>query len=100
MRSLMATAGKLGGGRIDALVNVAGVDIIAKLEDTTLARWERALRVNLTSAFLTCSAALPYLKAAGRSSIVNISSIQASRGFSGYPAYGEPSPDACAAAGA
>jgi NADP-dependent 3-hydroxy acid dehydrogenase YdfG len=99
VRSLMATAGKLGGGRFDALVNVAGVDIIAKLEDTTLARWERALSVNLTSAFLTCSAALPYLKAAGRSSIVNISSIQASRGFSGYPAYGEAPPDACAAAG-
>ena len=34
-----------------------------------------------------CKAALPYLRAAGRSSIVNVASVQASRGFSGYPGY-------------
>ena len=42
-------------------MNVAGVDIIAKLEDTTLARWERALSVNLTSAFLLTAASMKLL---------------------------------------
>lgn len=47
----------------------------------------KVMDVNLRSIFFTCKAALPYLAAAGRSSIVNISSIQAARGFSGYPGY-------------
>ena len=37
--------------------------------------------------FVSCQAAVPSLMAAERSSIVNISSIQAARGFSGYPGY-------------
>ena len=61
------------------------MDIIAKLEDTDADRWDRVMAVNLRSVYLMCKAALPYLQAAGRSSIVNVSSIQASRGFSGYP---------------
>lgn len=67
--------------KIHGLVNVAGVDIIAKLEDHTAARWDRVMDVNLKSVFLTCRAALPSLRAAGHSAIVNISSIQAARGF-------------------
>ena len=67
--------------QIHALVNVAGVDIIARLEDHSTARWDRVMAVNLRSVFLTCRAALPSLKAAQGSAIVNISSIQARRGF-------------------
>eukprot|EP00040_Diaphanoeca_grandis_P007486 m.41089 g.41089 ORF g.41089 m.41089 type:complete len:333 (-) comp18699_c0_seq1:78-1076(-) len=87
VESLMVKAAEIGNGNIHALVNVAGVDIIAKLEDTSTDRWDRVMTVNLRSVFLTCRYALPYLKAAERSSIVNISSIQAHRGFSGYPGY-------------
>jgi NAD(P)-dependent dehydrogenase (short-subunit alcohol dehydrogenase family) len=87
VKKMVDAAQKIGGGKIDALVNVAGVDFIAKLEDTELDRWNRAFQVNLTSMFLTTRASLPYMKNAGRSSIVNVSSIQADRGFSGYPAY-------------
>jgi NAD(P)-dependent dehydrogenase (short-subunit alcohol dehydrogenase family) len=84
---LIDVAQAVGGGKIDSLVNVAGVDIIAKLEDTEPDRWDRVMSVNLRSVYLTCKSALPYLRSAGRSSIVNVSSIQASRGFSGYPGY-------------
>jgi NAD(P)-dependent dehydrogenase (short-subunit alcohol dehydrogenase family) len=87
VQNMVETAQAIGGGKIDALINVAGVDFIAKLEDTELDRWNRAWQVNLTSMFLTSRAALPYMKKAERSSIVNVSSIQAERGFSGYPAY-------------
>lgn len=84
---LIDVAKDVGGGKIDALINVAGVDIIAKLEDTEPDRWDRVMSVNLRSVYLTCKTALPYLRGAGRASIVNVSSIQASRGFSGYPGY-------------
>ncbi len=84
---LIDVAQTVGGGKIDSLVNVAGVDIIAKLEDTEPDRWDRVMSVNLRSVYLTCKSALPYLRLAGRASIVNVSSIQASRGFSGYPGY-------------
>lgn len=84
VNDLIDVAQAVGGGKIDSLVNVAGVDIIAKLEDTEPDRWDRVMTVNLRSVFLTCKSALPYLTAAGRASIVNVSSIQASRGFSGY----------------
>ena len=44
-------------GTLDAVVNVAGVDIIAKLEDTDAARWDRVMNVNLRSVFLVCKVA-------------------------------------------
>jgi len=50
--AMMEEAAAMGAGSIDALVNVAGVDIIATLADTSLARWERALAVNLTSMYV------------------------------------------------
>ena len=45
------------------------------------------MAVNLRSVYLLCRGCLPYLPAAGRSAIVNVASIQGSRGFSGYPGY-------------
>ena len=68
-------------------VNVAGIDIAARLEDTSLERWERTLAVNLRSVFLCCRAAMPHLVASGRGAIVNVSSVQGLRGYRGYPAY-------------
>ena len=64
------------------------VDVIdAKLEDTSLPRWQRTMAVNTTGAYLCCRAALPHLIEAGQGSIVNISSVQATRGFSRCSAY-------------
>jgi len=62
-------------GRLDVLVNNAGMMQEARVEEMSLADWERNLRVNLTAPFLLIKAALPHLRAA-RGSIVNIGSIE------------------------
>ncbi len=62
-------------GRLDVLVNNAGVMQEAKVEAMSLADWERTIRVNLTAPFLLIKAALPHLRK-GRGAIVNIGSIE------------------------
>jgi meso-butanediol dehydrogenase/(S,S)-butanediol dehydrogenase/diacetyl reductase len=67
------TVGKTG--RLDVLVNNAGVMQEARVEDMPLAGWERTLAVNLTAPFLLIKAALPHLRAV-RGAIVNVGSIE------------------------
>jgi NAD(P)-dependent dehydrogenase (short-subunit alcohol dehydrogenase family) len=61
-------------GGVDALVNSAGIDALKSLEATSDEEWARVLAVNLTGPMLVCRATLPYLRAAGGGSIVNIAS--------------------------
>jgi NAD(P)-dependent dehydrogenase (short-subunit alcohol dehydrogenase family) len=61
-------------GGMDALVNSAGVDSHTVLEELSDAEWARTFAVNLTGPMLFCRAALPHLKDAGNSTIVNVSS--------------------------
>jgi meso-butanediol dehydrogenase/(S,S)-butanediol dehydrogenase/diacetyl reductase len=74
-------------GGLNILVNVAGVNIMATVTDTEIERWDRAQHVNLRSVFLSSKAALPHLMAGGPSSIVNTSSVQATRGVPNFPSY-------------
>lgn len=74
-------------GRLDALVNVAGVNILARLLDTTLERWDAAMQINLRSVFLAIKASLPHLMEHGNGAVVSVSSIQGTRGFPNFPAY-------------
>ena len=66
-------ASKLLGG-INAVVNSAGVDLHAPLEQVTEEDWSRLLAVNLTGPMLVCRAAIPHLRRAGGGTIVNLSS--------------------------
>lgn len=62
-------------GRLDLLVNNAGVMQEARAEDMPLSDWERTITINLTAPFLLIRAALPHLRAV-RGAIVNIGSIE------------------------
>jgi NAD(P)-dependent dehydrogenase (short-subunit alcohol dehydrogenase family) len=75
-------------GRLDALINNAGVAVFAPLLDTSDADWNRILAVNLTGPFICTKAAIPLLCKAGSGAIVNITSISSLRASTLRSAYG------------
>ena len=75
-------------GRLDALVNNAGVAAFAPLLETSDADWSRILSVNLTGPFLCTKAAAPLLREHGGGTVVNITSISAVRASTLRSAYG------------
>lgn len=72
---------------LDVLANVAGVIVVKTLEDTSDVEWQRLIGVNLTAPFLTCRAAAPLMKRAGRGSIINVSSRAGVLGVADEVAY-------------
>jgi NAD(P)-dependent dehydrogenase (short-subunit alcohol dehydrogenase family) len=75
-------------GRIDLLVNVAGIGLTRSFLATTLAEWEHVLRVNLTGTFLCAQATARVMVEQGGGKIINIASLSGQRGGSGRAAYG------------
>jgi meso-butanediol dehydrogenase / (S,S)-butanediol dehydrogenase / diacetyl reductase len=75
-------------GRVDVLINNAGVITISKLEELSLADWNRVLAVNTTGAFLCAKAAAAIMRRAGAGGrILNAASGQARQGFIYTPHY-------------
>jgi 3alpha(or 20beta)-hydroxysteroid dehydrogenase len=74
-------------GRLDVLINNAGIVHVTPLAEETTPAWKRLLDINLTGAFFGIRAAIPLLEAAGGGSIINISSIFGPAGAIGYSAY-------------
>jgi 2-deoxy-D-gluconate 3-dehydrogenase len=62
-------------GRLDLLINNAGMSIRKQPQDYTLAEWREVIDSNLTSAFLASHAAYPHLKRAGAGKVINIGSM-------------------------
>jgi NAD(P)-dependent dehydrogenase (short-subunit alcohol dehydrogenase family) len=75
-------------GRLDALVNNAGVAMFTPLLETIDTDWERVLAVNLTGPFLCTKAAVPLLREHGGGAVVNITSISGLRASTLRSAYG------------
>lgn len=73
-------------GRLDGLVNAAGMALLGSIEDTDYAAWRRVLAVNLDGTFLGCKYGLPLLKRHG-GSIVNLSSVSGIVGGHNLAAY-------------
>ena len=74
-------------GKLDALVNNAGIFPRAELEETTEELWDQIFDVNLKGAFFCCKYAVPHLRANGGGSIVNIGSANSYVGLPHLFAY-------------
>jgi NAD(P)-dependent dehydrogenase (short-subunit alcohol dehydrogenase family) len=75
-------------GRIDALVNNAGVAVFKPIGETSFAEWRHVLSTNLDGAFLCSQACVPVMRRTGGGSIVNIASISGLRASTLRVAYG------------
>jgi len=74
-------------GRLDIVVNNAGIMTETPLLDLSIEEWRQTIDVNLTGCFLVTQAAVPYLAAAGGGAVVNIASQLAYRGGVGLAHY-------------
>ncbi len=74
-------------GRLDLLVNNAGILRFDHSHEVLDADWDRILRINLTGTFSFCRAAIPTMLAAGRGAIVNVASTAAAFGHPWAAAY-------------
>jgi 2-deoxy-D-gluconate 3-dehydrogenase len=75
-------------GRLDIVVNNAGIGIRKQPQDYTEEEWHRVMDTNMTSAFLMCQAAYPEMLKAGAGKIVNIGSVMTLMGAPHAAPYG------------
>ncbi len=73
-RDMIASAAAVHG-RLDIVVNNAGMNIRKPPQDYSLQEWQDVIDTNLTGVFVCCQAAYPHLKAAGRGKVINIGSM-------------------------
>jgi|SRR5215218_727488 len=74
-------------GRVDVLVNNAGISLIKPAEETATADWRRVIEVNLTGPFLMCRGFGKEMLRQGSGSIVNVSSVAGLLGVADRAAY-------------
>lgn len=80
-----AVAAKLG--KVQILINNAGMNLRQPVTDFTLAEWRQVMDTNLTSAFLMCRAFVPQMRGQGYGRIINLTSIMSHVALPGRTAY-------------
>ena len=79
------TVARFGG--VDILINNAGIQFVAPVEEFPPERWDAIIAINLSSAFHTSAAAIPHMNVAGWGRIVNIASAHGLRASPNKSAY-------------
>jgi NAD(P)-dependent dehydrogenase (short-subunit alcohol dehydrogenase family) len=74
-------------GKLQILVNNAGINIRKSVTDFTLGEWQQVIETNLTSVFLMCRSFVPHMKDQGYGRILNLTSIMSHVAIAGRTAY-------------
>jgi NAD(P)-dependent dehydrogenase (short-subunit alcohol dehydrogenase family) len=74
-------------GRIDVLVNAAGLDFIRSAPELTLDEWDNVINVNLRAPWLLAKAVMPHMMQRGSGQILNVASTAAKKGWENAAAY-------------
>lgn len=83
----MARAALEAFGRIDILINSAGINIRGAIDELTLADFNKVMEVNVSGTWLCCRAVTPYMKEAGQGKIINLASTLGIVGLSNRTPY-------------
>lgn len=75
-------------GRLDILINNAGLVMGKPLVESTTAEWDQIMAVNARAPFILCREAIPYLRQQEVSFIINIASVVATKGYINQSVYG------------
>lgn len=68
-------------GGIDIVVNNAGMALSRSFEESTIEDYEKIMALNVRAPFIICKSALPFLRASGNATIINIASVTAHKGY-------------------
>jgi len=74
-------------GRLDLVVNNAGVCLVISAEESSVEEWDRIMAVNVRSIFLTTKHGVPHMRKQGGGSILNVASVSSFIAQQGTPAY-------------